>query len=335
MAFRVFVLPILLLAVGVSSASPDAATSAWATLQGEGVRLAFEAGSRERAEALLPELEAARLNVAGRLGIQSPASFDVTLAANEAGFRALMGDRFPHWGVGAAFPQRRLIVLMPFRGDHAETLQTARHEVSHVLLFQATQRDGDNEARRVPTWFDEGVAMWVAGEWRLNDSIDVFFGVLSGGLVPLAELDRVLGFPQARAQLAYSQSQMAVTYLMELGGPSAVGEIVRIVRDGEPFDVAIQNVTGLTMVEFEIRLARFVGSRYGLAAMATSSPALWFYASLLILVAYVSVRLRNRARVKAWEEEDPTSALPRHLRPHLTVIRGGQTDGGEDKAIED
>lgn len=271
-----------------------------------------------RAEALLPELEEARRAVAQQLGVQRPARFDVYLAPDEQAFRSLLGDAFPHWGVGAAFPGRRTVVLMPFRGDHTQTLRTARHEVAHILLHDALRNSG----QRVPTWFDEGVAMWAAGEWRTRDRLDVFLTVLSDGLVALDDLDRVLAFPQARADLGYTQSQMAVLFILELGGPDAVAKVVENLRAGRSFAAALQQVTGLSLEAFETELAGYVNRRYGPAALATSAPALWIYASLLLLASFVGVRYRNRARLKEWDREDPAAALPSHLRPRLRVVSG-------------
>lgn len=311
----------------------------WTALGGDGVRLFVQDASLARVHAFLPELADARADAARRLGIESPTTIDVYFADDETAFRALMGDEFPHWGVGAAFPGRATIVLMPFRGNHAETLQTARHEVSHILLHLAVLPGGEEPGagRTVPSWFDEGVAMWVADEWRLHDRMEVFFSVLTGGLTPLAELDGVLGFSRARAHLAYSQSQLGVTYLIELGGSGAVADVISLVAEGTPFDTALQEVSGLSPQQFEIQLAQFVRNRFGPASLATSSPALWFYASILVIVSYVIVRIRNRARVRVWEAEDPSTGLPDRLRrelqrPHLRVFR---RDDEEDESDRD
>ena len=54
---------------------------------------------------------------------------------------------------------------------------------------------------RVPVWFHEGVAMWASHEWRLRQSAAVFYAVFSENLIPLSEIDEVLSFPSAKADL--------------------------------------------------------------------------------------------------------------------------------------
>src|ERR1035437_7961791 len=57
------------------------------------------------------------------------------------------------------------------------------HEVAHVLIHRASG------GRRVPRWFDEGLAMLAARSWRLRDQTELALGVLSGPRVPLWKLD--------------------------------------------------------------------------------------------------------------------------------------------------
>ena len=279
----------------------------WAELQEAGLILQFQESDRAAAQPLLSELERSRKEVAEQLGGGEGLGMTVYLTANEKAFRELTGGRIPHWGIGCAFPSEKTIVLRKLPGQQEALLQTARHEISHVLLHHLVPA-------RVPVWFNEGVAMWVAGEWRLRQSAEIFYALFAGGFVSLAEIDDVLGFSSTLASLAYTESLLAVTYLIHLGGEGAVPRMIQLLQVGGSFEDALQAVTGLSSRGFEDSWKDYVSGRFSPGALMLTSHALWLYMTFLAMGVYLGVRLKNRRRLKEWEEEDPAAALPLKLR---------------------
>jgi hypothetical protein len=207
-----------------------------------------------------------------------------------------------------------MTIVLRYRAGQTEALlQTARHEFSHILLHNAVPSTGD----RIPVWFNEGVAMWVAREWRLRQSLEVAAAVFLDGLVPLGEVDSVLTFGSARAHLAYDQSALAVLFIIDRGGEGALEDLIADLREGTAFDVALHRVTGLTPAAFETAFAAFVAGRFGFQAFAMSGEAIWLYIVFLVLLVWVGVRLRNRRTLARWKEEDPLDALPLRLRAKI------------------
>ena len=297
--------PILLFAVLLARPCPGSV--GWSELRGEGFLVRFRDADRALAGVLLADLTAWRTEVVRKLGEAPGDPVTVYLASSEGEFRELTGGRVPHWGGGCAFPSEGLIVLKKLPGQSDVLLRTARHEISHLVLHRIV-------SGRVPVWFDEGVAMWTAQEWRLRESFEIIHVVLFGGLIPLGEIDEVLGFSSPKAHLAYTESLLAVTYLIRLGGSDAVGRVVEELSAGAAFDVALYRVTGYTPRRFEETWSDYVRGRFSAAALMMTPEALWFYLALLFLVAYLCVRLRNRGVVRRWDEEDPEKALPDRLR---------------------
>ncbi len=279
----------------------------WSEHRADGLLLRFQEPDRALAGALLGDLIAGRAEIARRLGGVAQVPIAVYLAPSEEVFRALTGGRIPHWGVGCAFPEAGIVVLRKLPGQPDALLLTARHEICHILLHHAVPG-------RVPVWFNEGVAMWGAQEWRLRQSAEVFYAMFSGGLVPLSEIEDVLSFSSSRAHLAYTESLLAVVYLIHLGGPDAVGRMIADLSSGTPFDVALYRVTGYTPRRFEKMWADYVWGRFSLISLMIAPEALWFYLALLFLAAYVAVRYRNRRTVRRWEDEGPAEVLPLRLR---------------------
>ena len=284
----------------------------WSELGETGLLLRFRDADRPLAETLLDDLTAGRDEIAGLLGVEQEGAITVYLAPSEADFSRLTGGRIPHWGIGCAFPESGFVVLRKRPGQSAELLQTARHEIAHILLHRAAPRG-------FPVWFGEGVAMWASREWRLRQSAQAMLAVISGGLVPLAEIDSVLSFASPEADLAYTESLLAVTFLIHEGGRGAVAEIVVELAERTSFAVALYRVTGLTPNRFEAAFFEYVRGRFGLTSILTAPEALWFYIALLFVFSYLGVRYRNRVRTREWEAEDPAEGLPLRLR--LQVFR--------------
>ncbi len=281
----------------------------WRVFERDGLALHLAHADTVRAQALLNALLIARNEMRRKLGGAPPVPIALYLAPSQAIFRDLTQGQLPHWSAGVAFLQSRTIVLQSRVNN---LLQVARHEFAHVLLHATVPG-------RVPVWFHEGVAMWASHEWRLRHSAYVFYAVFSDNLIPLSQIDDVLAFPSAKADLAYTESLLAVGFLIRLGGPNAVVAMLSELQAEVPFEVALFRVTGITPREFERRWRDNVQGRFGLTALLFSPDSIWLYLALLLLLAYIGVRLRNRATLRRWEAEDAAEALP--VKPRTNAIQ--------------
>jgi hypothetical protein len=290
----------------------------WVTVESDGLTLKLPESDPSRGEELSKSLVSLRTEVAAKLGDVPIPGLEIYVARSEQDFRTLTHNRIPHWGIGVAYPQAMTMVLQYRAGQSAALLQTARHEFSHLLLHHAIVSAGNH----VPTWFNEGVAMWVAKEWRIQQSLGVAVAAVRDGLVRLGAVDSVLTFDASRAHLAYDQSYLAVLFLINLAGEGAVEDVIADLRNGTSFDVALYRITGLSPSEFEAAFTAYVAGRFGFRSLLTSGEAIWFYIVLLVILVWVGVRVRTRATLARWEEEDPLDALPLKLRAKIKRERG-------------
>lgn len=108
------------------------------------------------------------------------------------------------------------------------------HELAHCLLFQ---RIGAGWARRdVPSWFEEGMASFTAGE-RHSRADSALLDPGPGGPV-----DPVL---------AYGTADRAFRYLLSRHGEPAVRAVLDGLAAGEPFPDAFRHATGSPVAAFE------------------------------------------------------------------------------------
>jgi hypothetical protein len=268
--------------------------SEWRVIDRDGLTLHHQLSDSESTKRFLDELVLQREVVRKKLGHIPPIPITVYLTPSQSDFDALTQGRLPHWSAAVAMPVSRTIVLKV--GNFERRTQIIQHELSHVLLHGAVGR--------VPVWFNEGVAMWVSHEWRLQHTASVLYAILSGGLIPLSDIDSVLQFSSVKADLAYTESLLAVLYIIRLGGENAIVAMISELSHGAPFDVALFRVTEKTPYEFEGAWQDYVSGRFSVTALLVSPDSLWGYLVLLFLMASVAVRLRNRAKLRRWEAEE-------------------------------
>ncbi len=196
----------------------------------------------------------------------------------------------PPWVSGFTDGASNVVVLLPERtptypdGGLEEVLA---HEVAHVLMFRAAG------GRRVPRWFDEGVAMLAGRSWRLRDDTMFAWGLLSGGRVPLWKLDDLFAGDRRDVERAYALSGALVQELLDRYGTAVPRVVLARVARGDTFPEAIRAATGTTLLEiggaFEERQTTW--KRW--LPVLTSGALLWFAIAVLAIVAAVKRRLTH------------------------------------------
>ncbi len=154
---------------------------------------------------------------------------------------------FPdEWTGGQAFTEYSVVVLGvgSSRGEVEWGEGAMAHEMAHLVVHQATM---NGYGVSLPTWLDEGLAMYAEGP--LAES---FASVLSAA-VRQQRLDSVQSlsssFPAGTdaAYLAYAESYSLVDYLLErLGGQQKMLAYLGAIRDGSGYEEALEAVYGLT-----------------------------------------------------------------------------------------
>jgi len=237
----------------------------------------------------------------------------VVLADDEESFFAMQPGRPPLWADGTAWPHQALVFLKSPRarpGTATPLEVVLDHEITHVLLGQAFGH------RPVPTWLQEGLAQWIAGEYGPDTVRRLSRASLSGGLLTLDDIK--FGFPKdpIRANLAYAQSADLIAYIASEHGEEAIHELVGEMARGTPVNAAFRKATGSFAHELDAQWRdRLEQSSFGISLLAEET--LWFGLGAPVLVlGWLGVRRRNRRRKEQWREEEARKdAMYRAMRP--------------------
>ncbi len=288
----------LLLIAGAASAAPK--DELREREQTGGIVVLFSEADAQAAVRVGEIIDATVGELLEEMSLQELGPVRVVIAQSNREFSELTQGGVPDWGVGCAVPSQDLIVLKSPRIVQYPLQMEAVivHELAHIAIAQVLG------PVRVPRWFDEGIAMTVAGQWRLTQSSAMASAVLFNRLIPLAELEGRFPEGTKEAALAYAESFRAVELLRQATEHEDVGALVNAVRAAGDFDIALRREMGMTRAGFYAAAERYFRDRFGIGLLLTGWNPLFLAAALLAILAVV-LRVRGRRRrLKEWEREE-------------------------------
>jgi len=269
-------------------------------VEGPGVVIHYAKGAEKWARLALELFPGANKNALDTLGMTTNRTVTIHLYATTRGYRRATGYGQPDT-LGVAYPDRNQIVIDCSEADlygNNSFKVTLKHEMIHLAFGRLAARTG----RRVPLWFNEGVACKAMGRLRIGDPKLLVQAANTDSLLPLAELAG--SFPRAKLarELAYQQAESTVEFLLRKYGAQSIPRIVEAMDRGFTFDEALARVTGAP--DFEARWVRYVRRRYPLLAMIWNFFSLFTALALFVMFAYVVYRVRRRRTKQRWQQEE-------------------------------
>jgi len=207
--------------------------------------------------------------------------------------------RLPEWGGGGAVG-RDLIVIPIDRSPLPDVNlpQVTVHELTHIALERAYGR------LHVPRWFHEGLAMTLSGQLSFDEQLSLSRAVFSRRLLPLDSIEMVNRFDVHEAELAYSESHLAVAWMIDRYGLDGIPELLRALRSCGSFDAALKQEYGLTDAELDRLVRNYIVERYRGVFFFSDAYLFWFLGALLAILAFIAVKIRNDKRKRLMEEQE-------------------------------
>ena len=202
------------------------------------------------ARIVLRSLEAAYDTVGRKFGIY-PEQRTAVVLYPEKDFHDI--TQTPEWA-GAAFDGR---IKLPVRGltsDNAALDRIVRHEYAHSLIASLGNAD-------VPTWLNEGLAMW-AEEESDGDRLDWARQRLAGrDLLTLAQMTAPFtALSTDAAETAYAQSYLTVWYMLDQYGARRIPELLDALGKEHDFAAAFAGVYSEDLATLERRAINDIAS---------------------------------------------------------------------------
>jgi len=224
----------------------------------------------------------------------------VHVVDTEAEFLSMVGRNFPDWGIACAIPSHDLIVLKsPLKFEYQRPFsQVVSHELAHILLGRFSR------GARIPRWLDEGFAMYHSQEWRIGQDIAVARAVLTGSALPLSQIELMNAFKESQAQLAYTESFLAVSYLYREYGEGTVRELVGHLAEGSSLDAAFLRTIGSNYLSFQLEFGKYIETEYNWTSILGDTLAIWIGLAFLFIFLYFLKMHRAHKMLKRWKQEE-------------------------------
>jgi hypothetical protein len=161
------------------------------------------------------------------------------------------------WIAGVSYPGRFLILAAVPDGNSMELRRVIPHEVSHQVLFQATE----NPFNFTATWLDEGIATYNQDVGTDDYVALVEQAVAADALMPIETLN--MSFPYDDTfQLAYAESYSIVSYIIQTYGEEALGDVLNAYKDGVTHEEAVQAGLGVSVEELDQQWQESLGAEH-------------------------------------------------------------------------
>jgi hypothetical protein len=262
----------------------------------------FTPDDREAVEALAEGSSAITDSVLSDLGVTLTGKISVYIP-DRGGFQNAQPVQtiLPDSVIGTAYHQlSRMVLKSPraFTGTTINLRKTFIHELTHILLGQAFNRD-----EHVPRWLNEGLAMYESREWSFDRVVTMTHAVLTDALLPLSDLTHAFPQEKKNLELAYCQSFYLVSFLVSEYGTEQFHAFIHSYSKEKVLEDVLLTIYGMNLYELERRWHRTLTMRFSWIPLITSSIALWFMITLIFIVSYLRKKRNVRIILKNWEEE--------------------------------
>ena len=217
--------------------------------------------------------------------------------------RSEVVSQIPAWVSGYARGESSIVVLFPQR-VHSYPARAIEdllvHEVAHIFNYRAAR------GRKIPRWFDEGIATIAARTWDLEDHARLIWAM---GERDEFSLDRVNAYFRGNAPTArrgYALSAGFVRDLIQEHGQETPARILALVARDVPFPIAFRQIVARSPDEAAAAFLERQPLWLRWVPLATSDFMLWMGIGVLAFVAFgMHVRrIGARRRQEAEDEGD-------------------------------
>lgn len=291
----VFYLLTLLIGSGDFSGSQNS----FQQLEGKYATIYYVDKERAEAEKVQRIVESSWIELTQYFPISNNDPVQIWIVRTPEDFSRMASGRSSFLFGGIARPGSGIIVVKSprLRKWGEDFIGTIRHELVHVFINRA----GLDE--RIPLWFNEGLAMFLANEYHWSTGIRMSHIVLTNRLIDYKDLDRELMLTTSpdTTSSAYIQSLSMLQYLYKKLGEEKFWNMVRGCRD-KRFVQSLKEIGGITLDEFWYGYQRSLWIVTLMGALATGS--IFTPVAILAIFVFLWIWRRNRQKMKAWEEEE-------------------------------
>ncbi len=160
------------------------------------------------------------------------------------------------WEGGVAFTEYGIVAAGISSGDLDWGRRVVAHELAHLVIHQMTY----NPYSDLPTWLDEGLAMYAEGDLRKDCESLLAKAISEDNLISVHSLCSSFPADPAQAGLSYGQSYSLVDFLIHTYGDEKMLELLGVFKEGSTCDNALQEVYSFDIDGLEERWRAYISA---------------------------------------------------------------------------
>jgi hypothetical protein len=212
----------------------------WKKIQKDLITLYWYEGSDSFAQ----EIMTASQDAVARLGTETGAVLKEPIRLYiYSGPADLQGSMiFPQeWTGGVAFTRYGCIAIGISTLNLAWGKRAITHEITHLVTHQMTL----NPYNDIPTWLEEGLAMYNEGPMQQTFTSALTIAINSNSLLSVQTLASPFSALTDISYLSYAESYSIVDYLIRTYGKDKMFQLLETFRQGSTYNGALQKVYGI------------------------------------------------------------------------------------------
>ena len=232
----------------VKTLSFDDGRHEWKEAQSTSFNLYWYKGDSQFAQQLIAAGEDALSLLEDDIGAKPERTIEVYVYGST---KALQGSLiFPQeWTGGLAYTEYGVVALGISTDQLGWGEGAMAHEMAHLVVHQVTM---NGYGLVLPTWLDEGLAMYAEGELTSDFVSALSSAAKRGRLISVQSLSSSFPADTASATLAYAESYSLVEYLLDhKGGKENMLDLLGAIRAGSGYVEALQAVYGLSIDQLD------------------------------------------------------------------------------------
>ncbi len=244
----------------------------WKSLSNERLALYWYQGNEAFGQAIFDRANETLDQIETEAGVKVEFPVKVFLYATHDDLMSAIDVGAQEWTGGLAFTERGVVVLGVGPSDLDFALVAMPHELTHLVIHQAT----DNPYGDLPTWLDEGLAVYMSGEldvdWRGYRDL-VLQQAKRGKLISLQTLSSSFPANSDEARQSYAQSGMVVEYIIDHYGANAMSNLLDIFSQGATYDDALEEALGVDTWQLDNEWRASIGAGTVGGSVSETTPA--------------------------------------------------------------
>lgn len=234
-----------------------------------------------------------------KIGVYPEFALDIVLAENSDEYSAFTKHRT---GIiefsNAMYNQKQNTIYLrsPAElGSYAKINKVLLHEYIHAFV--------GHYFKKVPLWFNEGMAVYFSDDLGYDRELNFIWNRLAGNTLPLNKM--VSGYPknQVEWESFYAKSGLAVKYLATKQKPNFY-RFWEIAEQRKNFPTAFRMSFFQTYQAFSNSFQNYAKRHFHYGILFASSSLLWGIMPFVFLIGVLRKKIKTRRIAKRWKSEE-------------------------------